>query len=145
MVIFGLFHVSLSRFVGEVKENSVSGTLVSFGAVVPRVSHQHPNEIIALSLQPGGASNKIDTSSRHHSINNHIQSSSHNTNSINEMDVPGFQVLPSQGSGNFSFEIRVTDSKLLDYESTTEFTFLVRMEIFYFINESGYPINIKMK
>lgn len=121
IVIFlcSLFYVI--RYVGEVKENSVSGTLVSFGLVLPRVSHQHPNEIIALSLQPGGASNKIDSSPRQQ-INNHHQSS-HNSN--NDLDVTGFQIIPSQGSGNFSFEIRVTDSKVLDYETTQEFTFLV--------------------
>lgn len=102
-------------------ENSVSGTLVSFGAILPRVSHQHPNEIVALSLQPGGASNKIDNSPRHQ-ITTHPQ---HSHKVHKDMDIEGFQVLPSQGSSNFSFEIRVTDSKVLDYETATEFTFLV--------------------
>jgi len=104
-----------------VKENSVSGTLVQFGVTEPRVSHQHPNEIIALTLQPGAAPNNID--SPHHisqqNKNNHDQ------------DVVGFQVLPSQGSGNFSFQIRVTDSKVLDYETTKEFNFYVSFLTFF--------------
>ncbi|CAL8106639.1 unnamed protein product [Orchesella dallaii] len=112
---FGPAAFSSDKYVGEVKENSVSGTLVQFGVTEPRVSHQHPTEIIALTLQPGAAPNNIDSP-------HHISQSKNNPH---DQDVGGFQVLPSQGSGNFSFQIRVTDSKLLDHETTKEFTLYV--------------------
>lgn len=97
----------ICRYVGEVKENALPGTLVQFGMAL-RVSHQNPAEIINLSFS-SGPSGGISTFS----------------GGGNEL-MNAFQIFPTQGSGNFSFEIRVAGSTLLDYELYHDIRFMVR-------------------
>jgi len=82
-------------------ENSPPGTRVDFGGPpvqIPRVFHLNPKEILRLSFT---------------------------CPEVNADMCAAFQMLPSQGVGNLTFEIRVSDSSLLDFEARTEIRVMV--------------------
>jgi hypothetical protein len=83
--------------VGEVQENSLIGSLVKFSAET-RIFNQIPDEMIHLGfLAYTGTSEQCD----------------------------GFEIIPHEGRGNFTFEIRVSDSSILDYKTIQ----LVRLKV----------------
>ncbi len=105
--------------------SSLPGTVIQFGSSLS-VSHPNPGDIITLSISP--VTNSLNSDSR-----NQIPNRSRPFIGPINAKVPSptevmktFEVIPSQGVGNFSFEVRVTDSKILDYEVYHEIKFMVQ-------------------
>lgn len=95
-------------------ENALPGTLVQFGST-STLSVFHPNtgELITLSFQSGRESESRNRSPFVGPIN-YNQQNQHN------MIINSFELIPSQGFGNLSFQVRIKDSKVLDYETLQE-------------------------
>jgi hypothetical protein len=86
-----------------VTENSPPGTRIDFGdqggaIQVLRVFHQNSGESLRLAFACHEGAMELCTA---------------------------FQILPGQGMGNFSFEVRVGDASLLDHEARKEIKFMV--------------------
>lgn len=111
------------RYIGQVEENSLPGTAVQFGSLPLSISHPNPGERLSLSLTNPGESSSLTRRQFIGPMNSNNIYNRHQQPQDSLVDT--FELIPSHGVGNFSFEVKVADSKLLDFELYPEIRLMV--------------------
>ncbi|CAG7716939.1 unnamed protein product, partial [Allacma fusca] len=83
---------STEQYVADIAEDSVIGATLHF-ALEPRIWYDNFEETVTLTF-----------------------ASSNSNGRVNDSSIP-FEIIPRVGKGNFSFEVRLLDPRLVDYET----------------------------